>query len=160
MHPDRIIPQQTNKDVKSVWNCWSLHTHTDTGGRATACIHSIIHERRWIIHGYYVSRRKLQTTSTRGTEENKRTSSSSVCPDALTSGDLVGRMISAGREDGWNVEVTFELHRLLSARCERGSYHPSIRLPLTFTVSHKHIKRPVIAPFLHNTLSEGCQTNA
>lgn len=120
---------------------------------------------------------KLQTT----TEENKRTPCSSVCPDALTSGDPDGRMISARRRGGkssemlrWPSRFTSQRpRRSLSAPRERGSlriirlsvsYWPSVQL--TFSMSHKHIKRrrrPVIATardLSTHMCSKGCRTNA
>ncbi len=128
----------------------------ESAGVHSVCFHSIIHERRWIIHGYYVSRRKLQTTT-----------AVFLC---------LSRCINLRRpprEDDLSAEMSrwpSRFTRLLSARRERGSlriiclsvsYWPSVQL--TFSVRHKHIKRrrrAVIATacgFSTHMLSEGCR---
>ncbi len=103
MASDPIIPQQTNKDVKSAWIC---------------CFHSLIHECRWIIHGYDVSRR-----------QRRRTSEGSV--------PLFSRCINLRRpprEDDLSAEMSrwpSRFTRLLSARCECGPLR-IIRLSISY----------------------------
>ncbi len=103
MASDPIIPQQTNKDVKSAWIC---------------CFHSLIHECRWIIH--------MMSAEDNGGGQAKAVF---LCfPDALTSETSTG-----GWSQRWKIEVTFEVYACAkcSVWMRAAPYHPSIHLPLT-----------------------------
>lgn len=109
----------------------------ETAGVHSACLHSIIHERGWIIHGYYVGRRKTADDNG-GEQTNAVFLCLSRCINLRRPRREDDLSAAAGREELWNVEVTFEVYEPAAApfaKCSAwtrvASYHPSIRLLLT-----------------------------
>lgn len=77
MHPDRIIPQQTNKDVKSVWNCWSLHTHRHR--RKSHCLHSFNYPWAQMNHSWILCQQTKTADDKHAADEREQTNVVFLC---------------------------------------------------------------------------------